>query len=167
AERLNGGRVDFVALDQLGSVATLLVRSPDVLQHAPADPSSLEVNQVLVLADSLPTTDGELPGYSVGVCDETVRATFGVEPTWVSCSEAIRDALASELPTERIRDAELTLLDDEARPVRRPQRRARPVVGRRLTGAGDRKSTRLNSSHVKISYAVFCLRKKKKSRGAT
>src|SRR5690606_40548856 len=27
--------------------------------------------------------------------------------------------------------------------------------------AGDRKSTRLNSSHVKISYAVFCLKKKK------
>src|SRR5436309_11114125 len=29
-------------------------------------------------------------------------------------------------------------------------------------GQGDRKSTRLNSSHVKISYAVFCLKKKKK-----
>src|SRR5690606_36316289 len=28
----------------------------------------------------------------------------------------------------------------------------------------DRKSTRLNSSHVKISYAVFCLKKKKKNR---
>src|SRR6266511_5958933 len=28
--------------------------------------------------------------------------------------------------------------------------------------ASDRKSTRLNSSHVKISYAVFCLKKKKK-----
>src|SRR5207302_9701459 len=28
--------------------------------------------------------------------------------------------------------------------------------------AGDRKSTRLNSSHVKISYAVFCLKKKNK-----
>src|SRR5690606_41697068 len=27
----------------------------------------------------------------------------------------------------------------------------------------DRKSTRLNSSHVKISYAVFCLKKKKES----
>src|SRR5690606_41522800 len=27
--------------------------------------------------------------------------------------------------------------------------------------AADRKSTRLNSSHVKISYAVFCLKKKK------
>src|SRR5690625_6934078 len=28
---------------------------------------------------------------------------------------------------------------------------------------GDRKSTRLNSSHVAISYAVFCLKKKKKT----
>src|SRR5690606_41674641 len=28
----------------------------------------------------------------------------------------------------------------------------------------DRKSTRLNSSHVKISYAVFCLKKKKKNK---
>src|SRR3712207_8010947 len=32
----------------------------------------------------------------------------------------------------------------------------------RLRGAGlDRKSTRLNSSHANISYAVFCLKKKK------
>src|SRR5690606_39328936 len=31
-----------------------------------------------------------------------------------------------------------------------------------LAASTDRKSTRLNSSHVKISYAVFCLKKKKK-----
>src|SRR5438874_9920714 len=30
-----------------------------------------------------------------------------------------------------------------------------------LQARGDRKSTRLNSSHVEISYAVFCLKKKK------
>src|SRR5437773_9593215 len=29
--------------------------------------------------------------------------------------------------------------------------------------SGDRKSTRLNSSHITISYAVFCLKKKKQS----
>src|SRR5690606_42100455 len=35
-----------------------------------------------------------------------------------------------------------------------------------VPAGGDRKSTRLNSSHVKSSYAVFCLKKKKKrSRG--
>src|SRR5215204_7055568 len=45
--------------------------------------------------------------------------------------------------------------------------RSRPCAARsagpprRLLG-GDRKSTRLNSSHTVISYAVFCLKKKKK-----
>src|SRR5207249_10736955 len=32
-----------------------------------------------------------------------------------------------------------------------------------VSGASDRKSTRLNSSHVSISYAVFCLKKKTNS----
>src|SRR5699024_11835297 len=32
-----------------------------------------------------------------------------------------------------------------------------------LSNRGDRKSTRLNSSHVSISYAVFCLKKKRKT----
>src|SRR5258708_18730305 len=35
------------------------------------------------------------------------------------------------------------------------------VVRNRVVGGGDRKSTRLNSSHQIISYAVFCLKKKK------
>src|SRR5215203_6605879 len=47
---------------------------------------------------------------------------------------------------------------------------SRPPCSRRSSGArrarrsrwpGDRKSTRLNSSHANISYAVFCLKKKK------
>src|SRR3712207_6890880 len=40
--------------------------------------------------------------------------------------------------------------------LRGRHRSARPVPGDR-----DRKSTRLNSSHANISYAVFCLKKKK------
>src|SRR5438874_6871529 len=39
----------------------------------------------------------------------------------------------------------------------------RGLPGWTATGSTDRKSTRLNSSHVEISYAVFCLKKKKKS----
>src|SRR2546426_7465959 len=41
----------------------------------------------------------------------------------------------------------------------------RPVgdaTGRTCASSRDRKSTRLNSSHLVISYAVFCLKKKKK-----
>src|SRR5204863_4113217 len=45
------------------------------------------------------------------------------------------------------------LLDEVGVPVR--------LLGEREDGQ-DRKSTRLNSSHVEISYAVFCLKKKKK-----
>src|SRR3712207_8581703 len=45
-------------------------------------------------------------------------------------------------------------LDDQQR-----RGRGRAVV--------DRKSTRLNSSHANISYAVFCLKKKEKSRNQT
>src|SRR3712207_7712565 len=42
---------------------------------------------------------------------------------------------------------------------RGPRRGA--VTGRTRDEAEDRKSTRLNSSHANISYAVFCLKKKK------
>src|SRR5690554_7102826 len=38
-----------------------------------------------------------------------------------------------------------------------------PPLPDNKTGSLDRKSTRLNSSHVRISYAVFCLKKKKKN----
>src|SRR6266487_5067062 len=45
----------------------------------------------------------------------------------------------------------------------RPARRPGPWPPRRAAGPGDRKSTRLNSSHPSISYAVFCLKKKNKN----
>src|SRR3989442_6642232 len=40
-------------------------------------------------------------------------------------------------------------------------------TGPELSKTTDRKSTRLNSSHVRISYAVFCLKKKTRTRSAT
>src|SRR5256885_6084326 len=53
---------------------------------------------------------------------------------------------------------------------RRRSRRVRPWgtgsswAGNHTIGAQDRKSTRLNSSHLVISYAVFCLKKKKRQK---
>src|SRR3989442_7657357 len=41
-----------------------------------------------------------------------------------------------------------------------PQRRPSNSCSRGRRHCSDRKSTRLNSSHVRISYAVFCLKKK-------
>src|SRR5690606_42154712 len=46
----------------------------------------------------------------------------------------------------------------------RPLRRL-PALRRGVLRDRDRKSTRLNSSHVKISYAVFCLKKKNSTNG--
>src|SRR5690554_7684535 len=51
------------------------------------------------------------------------------------------------------------LLDTFGRLLHQLNRTRMQLTGRLVQ---DRKSTRLNSSHVRISYAVFCLKKKKK-----
>src|SRR5690606_41513033 len=63
-------------------------------------------------------------------------------------------AAAMELARELVEDDDLR---DAALGRRAPAERFT------LRDLLDRKSTRLNSSHVKISYAVFCLKKKNKS----
>src|SRR3712207_7830186 len=66
--------------------------------------------------------------------------------------------------SELFRDHEYLLAGQSAAGQQRPisllysSRSPTSVSGSR----GDRKSTRLNSSHANISYAVFCLKKKKK-----
>src|SRR2546427_3719819 len=50
---------------------------------------------------------------------------------------------------------------DRERVARTAGRRAHDRAPQELGDAADRKSTRLNSSHSQISYAVFCLKKKK------
>src|SRR3712207_7069307 len=69
---------------------------------------------------------------------------------------------------ERLQKA-LAALDQSSREKSSPPRpKGAGGRGRRRTPSGragrDRKSTRLNSSHANISYAVFCLKKKKKKR---
>src|SRR5256885_4193121 len=69
---------------------------------------------------------------------------------------SVRAVLADELDDERV---ELPL-----------RQRSVDVVVQRILGVvilEDRKSTRLNSSHLVISYAVFCLKKKKITKAAT
>src|SRR2546426_6909830 len=65
------------------------------------------------------------------------------------------------LPFGRLR----RLLDHLSRPRHGLHRQGRLSAARiawAVERMGDRKSTRLNSSHLVISYAVFCLKKKKK-----
>src|SRR5436309_15669077 len=102
----------------------------------------------------------------------------------LSLSFFFKDTATTEIYTLSLHDA-LPICHEAARPrarrrsrhgeghrsgrARDGRRRARRKRRRRATAsragrAGDRKSTRLNSSHVKISYAVFCLKKKKKEK---
>src|SRR5690348_17765774 len=76
------------------------------------------------------------------------------------------DTATTEIYTLSLHDALPISSGSHARPRLPPARRPRPPVPGPRRRAGrlcgeDRKSTRLNSSHPSISYAVFCLKKKK------
>src|SRR3712207_7777738 len=80
------------------------------------------------------------------------------------------DTATTEIYTLSLHDAPSDLAGPAARSrwTSRRARRLRPraeAAARAAAGSGrrarDRKSTRLNSSHANISYAVFCLKKKK------
>src|SRR3989442_16037941 len=66
------------------------------------------------------------------------------------------DTATTEIYTLSLHDA-LPIYGDRDRRLSGPLQAARDLHG----AQADRKSTRLNSSHVRISYAVFCLKKKK------
>src|SRR5690554_7394213 len=87
------------------------------------------------------------------------RTTFSAVATASSSNwnpTTMREALQARLAERGVSSAEFSdlmirLLD-------------RGVLCRDESKREDRKSTRLNSSHVRISYAVFCLKKKKKKK---
>src|SRR5690606_41436475 len=76
-----------------------------------------------------------------------------------SCAQALRARLRVRARSARRAARKAFPVPQHARGVDGLGGRTGPRSGRRPRGQ-DRKSTRLNSSHVKISYAVFCLKKK-------
>src|SRR2546427_5947975 len=77
------------------------------------------------------------------------------------------DTATTEIYTLSLHDALPICSTRPAVPARMPNNREnrRPMlVPPPATSSSDRKSTRLNSSHSQISYAVFCLKKKKKTK---
>src|SRR5690606_41554934 len=84
--------------------------------------------------------------------------------SWDYSTDRDRRSLPARRSSDLPRDG---LPRDCPRPGRRAARPGRgggvpgPARRRHRRLRADRKSTRLNSSHVKISYAVFCLKKKK------
>src|SRR3712207_9003546 len=78
-----------------------------------------------------------------------------------------RDAVEAAGVRHRVKEAvSLSRVEREQRfAVLKPRYLPRPEDGARHVSVKeqDRKSTRLNSSHANISYAVFCLKKKKRT----
>src|SRR3712207_8753229 len=81
-------------------------------------------------------------------------------PIWLLCSSDRGSQFFESLRTQNIRAG-----SDGIEAWRRHLRRNKTQVSI-LCVSPDRKSTRLNSSHANISYAVFCLKKKKQSASA-
>src|SRR5256885_3149692 len=65
---------------------------------------------------------------------------------------------------EGVQGPRLDRTDDRSEPADARAGLGEPQQGSEARRGEDRKSTRLNSSHLVISYAVFCLKKKKKNK---
>src|SRR2546427_9552990 len=87
------------------------------------------------------------PDFSSGASPAPVRKSFFFNDT--ATTEIYTLSLHDALPISTVGRRDAGVLGVE------------PRAAGQTTG-GDRKSTRLNSSHSQISYAVFCLKKKKR-----
>src|SRR5437870_11375561 len=103
----------------------------------------------------------KLKDYSAAALDKAVRELL-------SALEQESKAIANESDWKAFRDRWMArkngvLTQVNERWLKPAPKDAKREVGQRVNELKkDRKSTRLNSSHVAISYAVFCLKKKKK-----
>src|SRR5699024_3150997 len=112
---------------------------------------------------SLETPIGEEEDSQLGdfVEDEHIQ-TPAETATYIMLKEQLVDVLDTLTPRERevlrlrfgLDDGKARTLEEVGREFDVTRERIRQIE------AKDRKSTRLNSSHVSISYAVFCLKKK-------
>src|SRR3712207_8919470 len=101
------------------------------------------------------------------MCVITISRVYVIGISYLGCVFFFNDTATTEIYTLSLHDA-LPICDAGGAGGRRGRHgrceHARPAqcqpAGQR---GGDRKSTRLNSSHANISYAVFCLKKKKKT----
>src|ERR1035441_3795657 len=101
--------------------------------------------------------------FAVGAVRTRVPGRRGVWSVWERQARSVRcfffnDTAPPEIYPLSLHDALPIYPADLLRPLGPPHRNQLRGVGAKFL---DRKSTRLNSSHLGISYAVFCLKKKK------
>src|SRR5690349_22335149 len=98
-----------------------------------------------------------MAGSHIRICAKIpVSRMHSASPLWIHPSSASA-ARAIKVQPMILRTTNFTRAQDHRLDFDRPG-----GAGTAGVDPEDRKSTRLNSSHVEISYAVFCLKKKKK-----
>src|SRR3989449_5536120 len=160
----------FVGTDVGGTFTDVVIfdeesrKSPEVIK-VPTDLKRPELAIVKALGKYQGRTEQfALVSHATTIATNSLLTQSGLAATALITNEGFRDVLE----IGRQRRPEIYNLNTE-RPKQLVQRKDRfTVKGRRLVNGSslaplaerDRKSTRLNSSHGYISYAVFCLKKK-------
>src|SRR5258707_12017572 len=116
-----------------------------------------------VVFDATGTVAYATLGYYLGATANGAYASFDAGETWTSINETLPAQLPNGTAVGRLALA-LDPNDSTAQTLYAaagPPNTSGALLGIYKT-VEDRKSTRLNSSHANISYAVFCLKKKKR-----
>src|SRR5690554_4157934 len=104
-------------------------------------------------------------GASRGIGRELVHQFSAYKSNTVIALSRNLEAMEAQFTAENIHCAHLDLMDEDLHDALDKVLKQFPTIDIVVNNAGklvnkpDRKSTRLNSSHVRISYAVFCLKK--------
>src|SRR6266851_6156058 len=112
-----------------------------------------------------PLSEGVIIGTAVGLAAEGLVPVPEIQ--FLGFAWQAFHQLAGQLARLRYRsdgrfDCPVTVRAPFGGGVRTPELHSEALAAQFVQCPGDRKSTRLNSSHITISYAVFCLKKKKK-----
>src|SRR5699024_12200778 len=172
-------------LDQIHSLVT--ASELEALSELVAETSSPDIADMLY---RLPPVDAAVvyrllhKDKAIDVCERLDSATQADLVTELAETEVVRVfealdpadivGLLDELPAKRTKRLLRTLSPRQRTATAPILGYPHGSIGRRMTpeyvsarAEEDRKSTRLNSSHVSISYAVFCLKKKTRSMTST
>src|SRR5690625_6552012 len=92
-----------------------------------------------------------------------VKSLENIDDLWASALKHIEEKISKPSFDTWLKNTKAKSLQENTLTITAPNEFAKDWLQERYTQLiRDRKSTRLNSSHVAISYAVFCLKKKKK-----
>src|SRR5690625_3361264 len=114
---------------------------------------------MLVMISACGNTDSNVDQKDEKGAESQQLTIYGgsVGGVWSTFTEGVSEAVRREYPGTQISAMPGTVAGNS---ILVDQGKADFVIAESLTARLDRKSTRLNSSHVAISYAVFCLKKK-------